>query len=176
MPTGLAFSVVTWVALVILYLGLAATLHRVRLLSAELAALRVTGNARAGGIDIELPALADPEAPAARLVVAADTGCPACHMTVDGLVALAPQLATVPILLTWEQPEVWQDAVGHLDIRRDPGSWRAVAHLSPPILLTIDPQGRVTDLALPTSPDDLPRTLAAWGFRTTSTATVGGPA
>jgi len=178
MSPGIAFGVATWIALIVVYLGLAATLHRVRLLTAELAALRITGNARAGGIDLTLPALADAEASAARLVVAADTGCPACHMTVDGLVALAPELATVPILLTYGPPEAWQDAAGRLDIRRDPDSWRAVAHLSPPILLSIDRQGRVTDLALPTSPDDLPRTLAAWRFRTTSTApaTAGGPA
>ena len=167
MSPWVALAVITWLAMAVLYLGLAATLHRVRMLSAELAALRAGGHVRASGVDLRLPALAAPQGSAPRLVVAADTGCPACHMTVAKVAALAPELSQAPILLTYEPPDVWQeDAGGLLDIKQDPDSWRVLAHLAPPLLLSVDAEGRVTSLALPSTPDDIPRTLAAWGLRT----------
>lgn len=160
-----AAALLTWAAIFVLYLGLAATLHRVRMLSAELAALRAGGDARASGLDLRLPALAAPDGSAVRLVLAADTGCPTCHMAVEALAALAPRLPRTPTLLTYEQPDVWAEAVGRLDIRQDPESWRLLGHIMPPMLLTIDAQGRVIDLALPSTRDDIPRALAAWGLR-----------
>jgi hypothetical protein len=165
MSPWIAVAVVTWLAMAVLYLGLAATLHRVRMLSAELAALRTGGHVRATGVDLRLPALATSDGAAARLVVAADTGCPACHMTVEVLAALAPELSARPTLLTYERPDAWPEAAGRLEIRQDPESWRVLAHLMPPLLLSVDAEGRVIDLALPSHPDDIPRTLAAWGLR-----------
>jgi hypothetical protein len=160
-----AVTIITWIALLVLYLGLAATLRQVRLLSAELAALRARGDTRATGIDLVLPALAVPDGPATRLVVAADTGCPACHMTVGLLAELAPGMATSPLLLTYEPPEAWRESAGPMEIRQDTESWRALRHLAPPVLMSVDPSGRVLDLALPSVPQDVPRTVAAWGFR-----------
>jgi hypothetical protein len=171
MSPSTAVTVITWGAMVVLYLGLAATLHRVRTLSAELAALRTGGHVKATGVDLRLPALAG------RLVVAADTGCPACRMAVETLAALAPELSRVPTLLTYEPPEAWlagmPEAAGRLEIRQDPESWRVLAHLMPPLLLSVDADGRVTELALPSAPDDLPRILAAWGLRSTTTLVSG---
>jgi len=166
MSPWLAVTIVTWVALLVLYLGLAATLRQVRLLSAELTALRAGGDTRTTGVDLHLPALAVPDGPAARLVVAADTGCPACHVTVETLAALAPGLPVPPLLLTYEPPQVWRDLAGHMEVRQDTESWRALRHLAPPVLMSVDASGRVIDLALPSSPEDVPRTLSAWGFRT----------
>ncbi len=166
MSPWLAVTIVTWVAMLVLYLGLAATLRQVRLLSAELTSLRAGGDTRAARVDLRLPALAAPDGTAARLVVAADTGCPACHVTVEKLAALAPGLAVPPLLLTYESPQVWHELAGPLEVRQDTESWRALRHLAPPVLMSVDASGRVLDLALPTSPEDVPRTLSAWGFRT----------
>lgn len=169
MSPSTAVTVITWAAMVVLYLGLAATLHRVRTLAAELAALRAGGHVKATGVDLQLPALASPDASGGRLVLAADTGCPACHLAVETLAALAPELSRVPTLLTYEPPEAWREtfpqAAGRLEIRQDPESWRLLAHLMPPLLLSVDAEGRVTELALPSTLDDLPRVLAAWGLR-----------
>lgn len=177
MSPSIAVTVVTWAAMAVLYLGLAATLHRVRTLSAELVALRAGGHVKAAGVDLHLPALAAQEGSGGRLVVAADTGCPACHMAVEALAALAPELSRVPTLLTYEPPETWlaatPEAAGRLEIRQDPESWRVLAHLMPPLLLSVDSEGRVTELALPSTPDDLPRILAAWGLRSTTTLVSG---
>jgi hypothetical protein len=167
MSPWLALAVVTWAALLVLYLGFAATMRQVRLLRAELTSLRAGGHARAVGVDLRLPALADARAPRTRLVVAADTGCPACHLTVGALRDLAPRLRTTPILLTYESPDVWRSAAEGLDVRRDPDSWRLLAHLSPPVLMTVDAMGQVADVVLPTHRDDVTRALDAWGLTPT---------
>ena len=163
MSPWLATTILTWAALLLLYLGLAATLRKVTALTAELAALRAGGDARAAGVQLRLPGLADAGAPGRRLVLAADSVCPACHMAVAALDELAPRLSAAPLLLTYEAPEVWQSAA-HLEVRHDPESWRLLASLSPPVLMAVDTAGQVTELALPTMSEDIQRTLAGWGM------------
>jgi hypothetical protein len=158
-----AVAILTWVALLLLYLGLAATLRKVNALTAELAALRAGGDARAAGVQLRLPGLAEAGAPGRRLVLAADSVCPACHVAVAALDELAPRLGSAPLLLTYEAPEVWQSAT-HLQVRHDPESWRLLASLSPPVLMAVDAGGQVTELSLPTIPEDIVRTLAGWGM------------
>lgn len=151
MQPWLATTIVTWVALLILYFGLAATLRKVKVLTAELTAIRAAGQAKAGGVRIELPGYGG------RLVLAADTACPTCHVTVKTLDSLA--LDDRPVLLTYE--DSWE--VSHLEVRQDAGAWRKIAHLSPPVLLDVGADGKVVNLALPSHPDDVTRALAAWG-------------
>jgi hypothetical protein len=157
MAPWLAAAIVTWVAMLVLYLGLAATLRKVNVLTAELAAIRAAGSVKASGIKISLPGYAG------RLVLAADTSCPTCHLTVKALNGISGLgLQAKPVLLTYEPESEWEaDA---LEIRRDPQAWRAVAHLSPPVLLSVDGEGSVARLALPSHPDDVTRSLAAWGL------------
>lgn len=154
MAPWLAAAIVTWVAMAVLYLGLAATLRKVNALTAELASIRAGGAAKASGITIKLPGYEG------RLVLAADSACPSCHVTVKALDTLG--LAAKPVLLTYEAPSTW-DAPG-LEIRQDEKAWRAVAHLSPPVLLSVDAAGNIAHLALPTHPDDVTRALAGWGL------------
>jgi len=174
MSPWLAAGAVTWAALLIVYLGLAATLRRVRFLEAELRSLRSGGQVKPIGIDLRLPALAEAEpeaepeaeagAPKSRLVVAVDSGCASCHQTVEALVEIAPTLREAPILLTYETPDTWGYAAQHLRIRRDPLSWRVLAHLSPPVLMTVDGEGTVTDLVLVSHPTQVTRAAATWGL------------
>jgi hypothetical protein len=168
MSPWLAATILTWVALLLLYLGLAATLRKVNVLSAELAALRSGGNATASGVALRLPGLAKADAPSRRLVLAADTFCPACHIAVEALDDLASRMDKAPLLLTYEEPEVWQSAT-NLRVHHDPESWRRLASLSPPVLMVVDATGQVTEVALPTMADDIPRTLAGWGMMTAVT-------
>jgi hypothetical protein len=161
----LAATAVTWVALLIVYLGLAATLRKVHYLEAEVRSLRSgDGQARPIGVDLRLPGLAEQNAPKARLVVAVDSRCPSCHLTIEALAEMAPTLVEQPILLTYEPPDTWAHAAQGLRIRRDPESWRALAHLSPPVLMSVDGEGTVTDLVLVSDPTQITRAVITWGF------------
>jgi len=154
MQPWLAAVIVTWVAMLVLYFGLAATLRKVNVLTAELAAIRAGGTAKAGGIRITLPGYEG------RLVLVADGSCPTCHVAVKALNEVG--MHAKPVLLTYEPSAEWEaDA---LEVRVDSQAWRAVAHLSPPVLLSVDSSGHVAHLALPTHPDDITRSLAAWGL------------
>lgn len=154
MEPWLAAAIATWAAMIVLYFGLAATLRKVKVLEAELAGIRAGGAAKASGISIKLPGYEG------RLVLAADSACPSCFVTVKALDTL--ELGVKPVLLTYEEPSTW-DAPS-LEIRQDTQAWRAVAHLSPPVLLSVDESGQVAQLALPTHPDDVIRAVAAWGM------------
>ncbi|MEQ4302464.1 hypothetical protein ABNF97_13895 [Plantactinospora sp. B6F1] len=156
MSPWLAVVVLTWVALFVLYLGLAATLHRVNRLGVELAAIRADGGARASGVRLALPALATD--PGRTVVLAADSTCSACQ----GAAAELGERAPSSLLLTYEPPEEWHGTP--LTVRQDPESWQRLAHLSPPVLMTVDATGQVVELALPTQPGDVTAALTAWGM------------
>lgn len=161
MSADTALTIVTWAALVILYLGLAATLREVRGLRAEVLALRSGGASRSPAI--ELPTLAH-GGPAERVVLVADSGCPACDQAVAELVALAPRLGQDSCLLTYEDPEVWGAAAQTLTIVNDPAAWSQLAHLTPPIVLLLRPGGRVADLRLLVNGSDVRTALSDWGL------------
>ncbi|HZM75249.1 MAG TPA: hypothetical protein VFC19_05955 [Candidatus Limnocylindrales bacterium] len=160
----LAAIVATWGALLIVYLGLAATLRKVHFLEAEVRSLHAGSGVKPIGVDLRLPGLAAPDAPKARLVVAVDSACASCHLTVEELLEIAPTLREQPILLTYETPDTWGHAAQSLRIRRDPDTWRALAHLSPPVLMTVDGEGTVTDLILVSQPNQVRRAAITWGF------------
>lgn len=144
MAPWIAATAVTWIALIIVYLGLAATLRRVNQLSAEVAALRASGR---GAARLRLPGYAG-------IVLAADNACDACHVAVASLESIAPSST----LLTYEP---WEGT--DLRVRVDTEAWHKLAHLSPPVLMNVDPDGWVTDIALPTNPGDVAKALQSWG-------------
>ncbi|MDP4506851.1 hypothetical protein [Nonomuraea turcica] len=162
MSADTALMIVTWAALIILYLGLAATLREVRRLRAEVLALR-TGGGPSAAPALKLPTLAY-DGQAERVVLAADLGCPACDQAVMELVALAPGLEQPPILLTYEEPEVWGTAAQALTVTKDPAAWSQIAHLTPPVVLLVRPDGRVADLRLPVNGSAVTTALADWGL------------
>ncbi|WP_117209414.1 hypothetical protein [Allorhizocola rhizosphaerae] len=144
MSPWIATTIITWVALIIVYLGLAATLRRVNQLQAELASLRASGR---GGVRLRLPGYSG-------VVLAADASCDACHVAVGELASLAPSST----LLSYEP---WDGT--DLRVRVDTEAWRSLAHLSPPVLMAVDADGQVTDIALPTNPGDVAKALQSWG-------------
>ncbi|MFD7660045.1 hypothetical protein ACFV4N_39220 [Actinosynnema sp. NPDC059797] len=147
MNPGTAFLVVTWVAIVVLFLGLAAVLREVRLLRAAVA--RDPAGFSAAQPDVVLG-----ERFANRVVLAADSGCPLC-------VAVARRL-TDAVLLTHEPPGAWDT---RLDVVSDREAWRSVSHLAPPVLMRVDATGRVARLALPVREEQVDEVLDEWGVR-----------
>jgi hypothetical protein len=161
MSPTVAITMITWVALVIVYFGLAAVLREVRQLRNELTALQA-GRPRVTPIYASLPALA---ADAGRAVVlVADSGCPACVEAADELARLAPRLPVRPKLLTYEPHEIWTSVVDRLTVVQDRDAWSQLSHLSPPLLMLIDEDGHVGELVLLVEGRSVGRTLWSWGL------------
>jgi hypothetical protein len=147
MSPTVAFALSTWVAIVVLFLGLGAVLRELRLL-------------RGGeGFAAERPDLSLGRSFPTAMVVAADTGCGLCVAVVRRLALAGAQAA----VLTHEPAEAWADLAGDLPLITDRESWRAVGHLSPPVLLRVDAAGRVLDLTLPVREEQAEQVAAEWG-------------
>lgn len=155
MSPSTAFVVLTWAAIILLALGLAAVLREVRLLRAT-----VLGDAdgfQAAPPDIELgPRFA--HGTGWRVVLAGDSGCPLCRQVADRLATVVPGST----LLTHESADTWQAVADRLDVVSDEESWRQISHLSPPVLMLVDGTARVRRLSLPTRVEDVGILLSGW--------------
>ncbi|MGM1058334.1 hypothetical protein [Saccharothrix sp. Mg75] len=150
MNPGTAFAVLTWVAILVLFLGLAAVLREVRLLRAAVAR-------DPGGFSAAQPDLVLGPRFAGRVVLAADSGCPLC-------VAVARRLTGTSraLLLTHESPDAWDAG---LEVASDREAWRVVSHLAPPVLMLVGPDGRVARTVLPVREEQVDDVLDEWGVR-----------
>jgi hypothetical protein len=153
-----ALLLLTWAAMILLFLGLGAVLREVRMLRAQIDAAAATGER----VDIELPSSVAGDQ--GGLVLAVDSGCPLCIAVVQqvGSVMSGPDSAAV--LLTFEPEEQWNGLSGGLPVVRDDRAWSAIAHLSTPILLQVDGQGQVRRLHLPANERDVTPVLQSWGL------------
>lgn len=154
MTPSLAFTVLTWAAILLLFLGLAAVLREVRLLRGMVA--RTTDGFVAVPPDLDLgPRFAGD---GGRIVAAVDSGCPLCLTVVERLAGLGADAT----LLTHESPAVWADLAHGLPVIGDGEAWRSVAHLAPPVLMLLDGTGRVRRMLLPVRAGEVDTTLAEW--------------
>jgi len=150
----IANQILIWVAIVVLFCGLAAVLREVRLLRGIVQ--RDGQGFTTARPEITLgPGFADGRA---RIVLAVDTGCPLCVAAAERLGRLAPG-ATV---LTHEDVAAWDGLAKGLEVVSDRESWRAVSHLSSPVLMRVDGTGRVDALVLPTRVSEVDRMLTEW--------------
>lgn len=154
-----ALLVLSWIAIIVLYFGLAAVLREVRMLSQHMAAHAADAAAPS---DLQLPPSfveRVTENGQERLVLAADTGCPLCRYTVSVLAQVVTPDRR-PVLLTYEPPERWSSLPETVELVHDRAAWASLAHLSPPVLLTIGADGTVRSLHLPTTEGDVAAALA----------------
>jgi hypothetical protein len=155
MSQTLAFDIVTWGAIVVLFLGLAAVLREVRLLAGL-----VTRNSDAfvsAPPDLSLgERFAGGDGP--HIVLAADSGCPLCVVAAERLARRAPEA----ILLTHEPGAAWAGVAGRLRVVSDRESWRRISHLSTPVLMLIDGSGLVRKLVLPVREEEVDRVVGEW--------------
>ncbi|MGP3947157.1 hypothetical protein [Streptomyces sp. 7N604] len=159
MSATLALVILSWIAIVILYLALAAVLREVRMLRRRL-------DERAGTAvppaELVLPPsfverIAEPGRE--RTVLVADAGCPLCRHAAAVLAEMAtPDFR--PVLLTYEPPERWSSLPDALELVQDRDAWSSLAHLSPPVLLTVGTDGTIGSLHLPSSERDIAGALA----------------
>jgi hypothetical protein len=175
MSPAVAFSVLTWAAIVVLFLGLGAVLREVRLLRGLVTrdpdgftaarpdlslgrSFAVTLDGSAGDGSAGDGSAADGAA-TRRMVVAADTGCGLCVAVVRRLA----RRGAAATLLTHEPAEVWADLAGSLPVISDREAWRAISHLSPPVLMQVDTAGMVHKLLLPVREEQVDSVAAEWG-------------
>jgi hypothetical protein len=155
MSPVLAFDIVTWAAIVILFFGLAAVLREVRL-------LRGVVTRSPDGFVTAPPELSLGERFArgggARIVLAADSGCPLCVLAAERLARQAPEAT----LLTHESDAVWDRVADRLQIVSDRETWRTISHLASPVLMLVDGSARVRKLVLPVREEEVDRVVGEW--------------
>lgn len=177
MSPVVAFDIVTWAAIVVLFFGLAAVLREVRLLRG------IVGRNPDGFVTAQ-PNLSlgerfvngvngnTPHRSGRRVVVAVDSGCPLCLAVIDRLAGRAAEAT----LLTHEPATVWDGLAGGLPVVSDQESWRAVSHLSPPVLMLVDDAALVRKMVLPVRVEEVDHVLGEWNElvkeRTTGDADV----
>jgi hypothetical protein len=150
-----AVLVVLAVAVVLLWLGLVRLAYEVRQLR------RLTlEQARDAEEEAEVRLPSDEPRLLGRTVLAVSSSCDTCWTALAEARARAD--AAELVVLTYQDPEVFAEAAGALPVVRSRDAWRAVSHLSPPVLLRVEQDGRVTDVALPVTEGDVTDVLARW--------------
>ncbi len=159
MSPTLAFAILTWVAIALLFLAVGAVLREVRQVRA-LVVRNPAGYVASPPPRVRLSTVIT-AMPQARVVLAADSTCPACVASVRAVAARADVLDAV--VLTHEPADAWADLAGPtLPVVSDPDAWRAIGHLTPPVLMWMDPDGVVRDLVLPIDLAQVDAVLNRW--------------
>lgn len=160
MSPSVALWVLAWIAIVVLYLALSAVLREVRLLRAQVSRLNGMAATSGGGDNPRLPA--DLLAGRPGIVLSADSLCPLCRVVAETVSQRADRLERPVTLLTHEPVESWTDVPPGLRLVQDLDAWREVSHLSPPVLMNVAADGRVTDLVLPSNQNDADAAITRW--------------
>ena len=150
----IAYNVLVWLAIVVLFCALAAVMREVRLLRGMVMPDGKGFSATRPEITLG-PGFADGRT---RIVLATDTGCPLCVAAAERLGRRAPGAT----LLTHEDIAAWDGLAAGLDIVRDQESWRAISHLASPVLMRVDGAGQVDKLVLPTRLSEVDELLTEW--------------
>jgi len=168
-----ALGILTWVAVLVLYLALAAVLREVRLLRRQVARLSVqvapggtgaegTPTGAAPGLRRTDLALTPAAAGRGGPVLAATSTCPLCRVALDRLARWAVASGSPATLLTYEPDSAWGELPGGVRVVRDDAAWSGIAHIDPPLLMDVADDGAVRDIALPATGADVDAALALW--------------
>ena len=156
-----ALLVLAWVAIVVLYLGMAALLRELRMLRRSVT--RGPGGPGRSARTIRLRGLPEASTGDERLVLVVDSQCPLCAACLEELPALAARTSSRPVVLHEGALRSPSAAVTYYSDAEDLGSF---AHLSPPVLALVGPRGDVRDLALVNHPSELAAAAQSWGLAT----------
>ncbi len=152
--------VLAWIAIIAVYLGLAAVLREIRALRDQVSRLTEAAGHLGPDQTVRLPA--GVAGGSARVVLAADSTCPLCRLVLARLSKRAARLTDPPVLLTHESPQEWDQAPDGVTMVRDDVAWSRIAHLAPPVLMWVEPDGTVRDLRLPVHENDVDNALGRW--------------
>lgn len=170
MSPTVALAILSWAAMVVLYLALASVQREVRLLRRTVSGLQAVPTSLAPP---EAAMVSNPHAapltlapevagPTGGIVLAATSTCPLCRVVLDRLAVRSREWGFTATLLTYEKPADWWTLPAGVRVVADADSWQAIAHIDPPALFAVDSAGRVHDLVLPARSSDVDEALAAW--------------
>jgi hypothetical protein len=152
-----ALWIITWAAILLLFLAIGAVFREVRMVREQLAQ---------NGYQSELPDIQlDPglTGGTAGVVIAATPACPLCMQVTYAASELVDAGIGRPTLLTYESLSEWPTTiVERLRTERSVDEWRKVAHLTPPALLKVAADGVVVDIVLPINQVHAEATLREW--------------
>lgn len=166
MAPDTALIVALTVAVLVLYLGLAATLREVREMRRDLTLLGADIG-RDRSLDMRLSGLSDPSEPA-TVVAVVDQACPLCLAVLDELEHRRHDPVPAVVLAHGDLAQL-ETAYPTLDIRDVPEAWQELAHLTPPVLMTVDRSGSVTDMQLPANQMQARDVLQRWSATASQT-------
>jgi hypothetical protein len=156
--TAAAF-LVTWAALILLYLALARVFYELRALRAGLAPGTTSPTASNPSIRLSWTWPTGER----RIVLAVDSSCAACWAAVEEAAdATAVQAVAPTVLLTHEPAARWKAVEQKFDVRVDEQAWSALAHLSAPILLWLNSNGHAEEIVLPAKPGEVREAINRW--------------
>jgi hypothetical protein len=145
MSASAALTILSWGAILVLFLAVGALLREVRLLRA-LVVRDVSYSSSGPDLLLGDTVTAGQD----RIVLASDTGCPLCGAVTARLAQVGAEHGIRPVLLTYERADQWPPQVRQAyDVVSDRAEWQKIAHLNPPVLMAVRADGRVVDLALP---------------------------
>lgn len=179
MSPSVAFGILTWLAILVLYLALSAVLREVRLLRRQVSRLQLltaspstsatsaTGDSAgpvAAGEQRRHTGLTLPPIAAGQggPVLAATSDCPLCRIAIDRLSRWAVATGQPATLLTWETEAAWGALPPGVRAVRDRDAWSEIAHIDPPLLLDVADDGVVRDVILPATGADVDAALSRW--------------
>lgn len=162
----IALVVLSWVAIVVLYLGLAAVLREVRMLRREVATATTSWDPREVDEVVTMPGLARSGGP--TLVLAADSSCPMCRLHTARLAEQHAHLDAPALVLGYQTREEWGELDDRLRYVQDEDAWQQIAHLSPPVLLLLDESGAAREVTMPSSRDEALVLMQQWGVARSS--------
>jgi hypothetical protein len=158
MDRTLALFIITWSVMLLLYLGLARVLYDLHGLRRRVERLSAQSAPAASSLPLELPT---GTFGGVDVLLAVESSCPRCWMVAEWIIENASTRQAA--LLTYEDPTVWSPFSDRIRIIQSESAWASITHLSPPVLLRLDPAGSaVTDIFLPVGESDLRTTLDLW--------------
>ncbi|GGK22029.1 hypothetical protein GCM10010124_13150 [Pilimelia terevasa] len=152
-----ALWIVTWVAIILLFLALGAIVRQMKLLREIVDQQGYTVTEP----DVAFaPELVDGRR---RVVVAATATCPRCLVILQCALSVVAEGRERAVVLTPDDAaDLPPEVTAELDVVTSAQEWQKISHLPPPQLLLVEADGRVTERLSPPDYDTARQALLTW--------------
>lgn len=156
MSVATGLFVITWAAMIALYLCMVWLQRELIATKARLTRIERRDSVEALMSEIRLPAQG--------IAIWVNASCSSCHATMKALLA-AKVSEPLWLVATEDEAPEWRDEAGAaVTVLTDASLWEAVTAWTPPILARVSPGGTVEDVVLPVTPEHVNIALQRWGL------------